>query len=255
MATMTPLWRWSSAGIAEAATVRPRAASDPEPPAGMPKGQAAAEGGRLRDRDAQCKRAGARLMLAGREGYMSGGRQPDSPAAGCRGWDGMAAVTSQGCAPFRACLLPATTACLYLAVPQRLLVSPAVGLPGIDVACSHAGSSGVRVTAKPCASVQTRARTPVSGDAVGKLRSCLALRCMPASSQPASQPASLGGRLLLLLLLPLPAFALQGRASAAPARIIGRERNGMPNFTWLAAGAGSAAMIGRASSCVKAIIT
>ena len=42
MATTTPpLWRWSSVGRAEmeARTVRPRAATDPEAPAGMPKGQ------------------------------------------------------------------------------------------------------------------------------------------------------------------------------------------------------------------------
>jgi hypothetical protein len=55
----------------EAVTVRPRAATDPEPPpAGMSKQQAATEGGRHRDRDAQCKRPGARpCWLAGKATY------------------------------------------------------------------------------------------------------------------------------------------------------------------------------------------
>jgi hypothetical protein len=53
------------------ATVRPRAATDPEPPpAGMPKQPAAAEGGRHRDCDAQCKRPGARpCWRAGKATY------------------------------------------------------------------------------------------------------------------------------------------------------------------------------------------
>jgi hypothetical protein len=171
-------WRWSSVERPEQQQHLLPAATDPEPPAGMPKGQ-----GRRR------KEGGIGTAMhahAGWQGRLHTGKAttyctaPPGPSQTSQlrvavGW--LPSVTSQGCTPDLA---------YTFARPRRRLVAAAMRARS---ACVHYyGSDGAAVQAKPCQRRANR-RPPGEDDCEASLVSCAALSALPC----------LGGRLSGLL--------------------------------------------------------
>jgi hypothetical protein len=223
MATLTPLW--ATMAVEQRKKQQQQhllpAATDPEPPAGMPKGQ-----GRRR------KEGGIGTAMhahAGWQGRLHTGRLHTAPLGPSQtsqlrvaaGW--LPSVTSQGCTPELAYIF---------AGPRRRLVAAA--MRAVRRAYATTGPMARRCRRNPAKGVQTRALQAMM---TAKLCSCLALLYQPC--------LALGAAFL--------AFCLQGFGSTGAHHW--PKRNGMPNFTWLAADApwavvgealAVAAMIGRA---------